>query len=147
MDFWTGRRFEGGRSIELPAAPGKPPLLVREGSAIPMNIARQTFDQRGDVRAFAIFAPAEGRFEASCCEDDGESEDWRQGGHGFWNIRVEATGDSLDVALTAQGPSPPDGAASILLRPDDARRIVAPGWRVLAEQAWQGWRRIDLARS
>jgi alpha-glucosidase len=146
IDFWTGRRIAGGELTVLPARPGKPPLLVREGSAIAMNVADQTFDRRGDHRAFAIFAPIEGRFDTSTYEDDGESEDWRTGGHGFWQVRTVASQAALEVELTAIGPLPPAGSPSILLRPAETRMVTAPGWTVAAEREWQDWRRIDLAR-
>ena len=147
MDFWSGRRIEGGLPSVLPAPFGKPPLLVREGSAIAMNIAEQTFDRRADQRAFAIFAPLEGSFEASAYEDDGESEDWRTGGYGFWQVRTRASQTEITVELSAVGPSPPAGIPSILVRPDDPRRVSGPGWLEAAERRWQGWRRIDLFRA
>lgn len=147
IDFWTGQRHAGGEPLVLPAPWGKPPLLVREGAAIPMNIAEQTFDHRGDQRAFAIFAPVEGQFETSIHEDDGETEAWRKDGYGSWRIRVEASATDLRVDLAALGPSPPQSEPSILLRPADLRTAAAPGWRIVAEYSWGGWRRIDLAHS
>ncbi|HET6970403.1 MAG TPA: glycoside hydrolase family 31 protein, partial [Phenylobacterium sp.] len=71
VDFWTGERFAGGRRVTRPAPWGQPPVMMREGSAIPLNVAEQTFDRRADTRAFAVFASREGRFSAHCHEDDG----------------------------------------------------------------------------
>ncbi|HEY1750843.1 MAG TPA: glycoside hydrolase family 31 protein [Caulobacteraceae bacterium] len=141
--FWTGERHAGGEQIELPAPWGQPPLLVRDGAAIPLNIAAQSFDVRADQRAFAVFAPAEGAVEAACREDDGETEAWREGGHGAWRLTVRATPVQLDVACFAEGARPPAGPLALLLRPSETRPVVVDG-RIANERAWDGWRRIDL---
>jgi len=143
-DFWTGERFEGGRQVRRPAPWGQPPLLVREGSAIPLNIAEQGFDRRADTRAFAVFAPPEGRFEASCYEDDGESEAWRDGGFGHWELVVEATPDTLAVEARATGQRPPSGPLALLFRPSETRAVSVGAGRILADRLDGGWRRVDL---
>jgi alpha-glucosidase len=143
-DFWSGERYSSGERIVLPAPLGRPPLLVREGSAIPMNIAEQSFDRRADLRAFAIFAPAEGVFEASCHEDDGETEAWRDGGFGAWRLTVRATAGALEVDCHAEGQQPPTGPVVLLFRPAETRAVTVRGRRVAADRPVDGWRRIDL---
>jgi alpha-glucosidase len=143
-DFWTGERHAGGDTIELPAPLGQPPLLVRQGSAIPVNMAEQSFDARGDHRAFVVFAPREGTFEATCHEDDGETEAWRRGAYGAWRLWVEAQPSRLDIATRAEGEQPPQGPLAVLLRTSDRRPVFVDGERRDA-RAFDGWRRIDLA--
>ncbi|HEY2359167.1 MAG TPA: glycoside hydrolase family 31 protein [Phenylobacterium sp.] len=143
-DFWTGRRFEGGERITLPAPWGRPPLLVREGSAIPLNIAEQTFDRRADARAFAVFAPPEGAFEASCYEDDGETEAWRDGAFGHWRLTVEASPAGLEVDCRPTGQHPPQGPIALLFRSNEQRPVSVRSGRILAEGAFGEWRRVDL---
>jgi alpha-glucosidase len=143
-DFWTGERFAGGARITRPAPLGRPPLLVREGSAIPFNIAEQSFERRDDARAFAIFAPALGAFEAACYEDDGETEAWRTGGFGHWVLNVDAAPDGIVVDGRATGQRPPQGPISLLVRPNERRTITARTGRVVGDQTWDGWRRIAL---
>ena len=145
QDFWTGQGHEGGNTISLPAPMGQPPLLVREGSAVPLNIAAQSFDQRADVRAFAIFAPRTGRFTASCFEDDGETQAWRAGSHGHWNLSVEADPETLIVDAQATGTRPPKGPLALVMRPVDQRQIKLTRGLVIGDQVVDGWRRIDLA--
>jgi alpha-glucosidase len=142
QDFWSGGRYRGGEPILLPAPWGRPPLLVREGSAIPMNIAEQSFESRGDVRAFAVFAPTDGAFEASCYEDDGETEG---GGFGFWRLTVRASAEALEVDCHAEGPQPPSGPLALLVRPNETRPVNLRGARVIADRRFDDWRRIDLA--
>jgi alpha-glucosidase len=143
--FWTGERHRGGERIVAPAPWGQPPLLVREGSAIPMNIAEQSFDTRIDARAFAIFAPVEGAFDASCYEDDGEAEMARSEAFGFWRLQVRASPEALAVTCRAEGPQAPAGPLSLLFRPSETRQIEVLGARVIAERLDGTWRRIDLA--
>jgi alpha-glucosidase len=145
FDFWSGERFEGGQSIARPAPWGQPPLLVREGSAIPLNIAEQSFDRRAEERAFAVFAAPEGRFEASCFEDDGETEAWRDGGFGAWRLTIEASPKRLVAQAQATGPRPPGGPMALLLRPADPRPVFTPAGERLPERPDRGWRRFDLA--
>lgn len=144
QDFWTGERHRGGEQIVAPAPWGRPPLLVREGSAIAMNIAEQAFDRRADARAFAIFAPLEGGFEASCYEDDGETEMTALEAFGFWRLKVQASPDALEVTCRAEGPQAPTGPLSLLVRPNEIRDVQVRGARVVAERLHDGWRRIDL---
>ena len=143
-DFWTGQPYQGGETVSLPAPLGQPPMLVRDGSAVPMNIAEQGFDHRADVRAFAIFAPRVGAFTASCFEDDGETEAWRSDGHGYWNLSVEATPETMIIDAQATGPAPPKGPLALVMRPADQRRVSLARGRVISEQMADGWRRVDL---
>lgn len=143
-DFWSGERFAGGQTITLPAPLGRPPLLVREGSAIAMNMAQQSFDHRGDVRAFAVFAPSQGAFAASCYEDDGETQAWRAGAFGHWLIGIEATPQALQVDCRAAGERPPGGPISILLRPNERRTVSLTRGRIVAESLSADWRRIEI---
>jgi alpha-glucosidase len=143
IDFWTGARLRAGQMVELPAPWGRPPLLAREGSAIALNIADQSFERRGDQRAFAVFAPQSGAFETTCHEDDGESEAWCAGEVGQWRLSVRATPDRLEIACVAEGQRPPNGPAAVLLRPSEARPVFVDGAAAEATR-FEDWRRIEL---
>jgi alpha-glucosidase len=140
-DFWSGTRHEGGERVTVPAPWGRPPCFVRDGAAIPLNMAEQHFDKRAEQRAFAIFAPPEGAFETTCREDDGETEAWRNGGAGRWRIVVKADVDAIDVACFAEGPAPPQRPLSLLVRQTEHRVVRAPGAR---EVSLNGWRRYEI---
>ncbi len=143
-DFWTGEAHAGGRPVVLPAPLGRPPLLVREDAAIPLNIAAQSFDARADLRAFAIFAGAEQPFEALCCEDDGVSEAWRTGGHGAWRLSIRPAAAAIEVAVTAEGPTPPIGPLALLVRPSEERPLRVRGGQASASYLSGDWVRIDV---
>ncbi len=144
VDFWSGTRFAGGEWISLPAPWGRPPFMVREDSAVALNIAPQTFERRGEMRAFAVFAGQEGRFHTACYEDDGETEAWRAGHFGHWELSVEASPEALAIDCQASGRSPPKGPLSLLFRANERRPVEVRRGKIVAELSFGGWRRIDL---
>lgn len=103
-DVWSGELFDGGRAVTRPAPWTRPVLFAREGSAIPVNVADQTFTVRADRRSFMIFPPKGiGSFISQSFEDDGESEAYRTGGHGGWRVEVEADTRSVSVRIRRFG--------------------------------------------
>ena len=90
-------------------------ILMREGSVIPLNVAEQHFGRPADERAFIVvpFAGA-GIARGGCVEDDGESEAWRNGAQGRWNVMlIEATRTALRISIDARRP---DAAAAAQVR-------------------------------
>jgi alpha-glucosidase len=140
-DFWTGERYAGGLVVELPSPWGRPPLLVREGAAIPMNVAEQHFAARADARAFALFAPAEGEVRGRCVEDDGESEAWRGGAFAEWTLTATASPARIDVRLAGGPPGPPP---ALLVRPAETRPLFVDG-RPVPLSPFEGWLRGEIA--
>jgi alpha-glucosidase len=132
-DFWRGTRHQGGQTVSVPALlDAQTPLFVREGSAIPLNLAEQHFNRPADQRGFAIFAGI-GRFEATCHEDDGESDAYRD----QWRLSVSSDAKTIQIAVEK-----PKGATSlILLLPASEKRAVSPAGK---ETSWEGWRRLEL---
>jgi alpha-glucosidase len=143
FDFWSGQRHAGGATVELPAPLGQPPLLVRAGSAIPLNIAEQHFDARADERAFALFAPAEGRFAARSVEDDGESVAWRDGSFAEWVLEASATPERVDVMLSGDTSRYAAPRPCLLIRASEPRPVYVGGRRV-AFTPFEDWLRGDL---
>jgi alpha-glucosidase len=147
VDFWSGDRFQGGQTITLPAPWDKPPLLVREGSAIPLNLAQQHFAQAADQRGFALFPPgAEGEFSDEFFEDDGESENYRNGDYGLWKIHLAADASCLAVSLTYSGPYPSAASeVTVLLPRQETRSLQTPTARIIADQVTGEWREVRLS--
>jgi alpha-glucosidase len=103
-DFWSGEVFKGGQTITRPAPWTRPVLFARESSAIPVNVAAQTFAARVDSRSFMIFPPiGSGAFTMENFEDDGESEAYKMGRYGGWRIEVEADTKSVSVRVSRFG--------------------------------------------
>ena len=69
-DFWTGKVFDGGRSIDAPAAYDSIPLFVRAGSIIPFGPDLQyTGEKPADPITLHIYPGADADFDLY--EDDG----------------------------------------------------------------------------
>ncbi len=146
-DFWSGNRFEGGQTITLPAPWDRPPLLVREGSAIPLNLAEQHFARPADERGFALFPPAGyGEFSDEFFEDDGESEAYRNLGYGLWKIKLGSDASGLDISLARTGTCPPTNDTVTLLLPrQETRRVRISTARILDERVANNWREVRLS--
>jgi alpha-glucosidase len=146
-DFWSGDHFAGGHSVTLPAPWDRPPLLVREGSAVPLNLAEQHFAQPADERGFAVFPPkTAGAFSDEFFEDDGQSEAYRQQQYGLWQIAVSADPATLDIAITRAGACPPAASeVTVLLPRQETRALRTPAAKVLADRITPDWREVRFS--
>ncbi len=147
LEFWSGRRHAGGQWITL-AAPlhsSEPPLLARAGCAIPLNLAPAHFASQADTRGFQVFPLTEGSFEAECFEDDGHSQAWQRGEHGFWWLAMQCTAQGLHLEVQRRGPRPPSATQLQLLLPaNDKRPLTVQGATAGAESQEGAWRRVAL---
>ncbi|MGC3965575.1 MAG: glycoside hydrolase family 31 protein [Rhodocyclaceae bacterium] len=146
-DWWLGDYYDGGQDIELSAPWNHPPLLVREGAIVPLNIAEQHFGQAADERAFAIFPTRGiGRQVEVCFEDDGQSQAYRQGQHGAWQVTVGTDSERVTVEVVATGTCPPvQRELTLLLPPQEARRIDLQAGRYLSDRIEREWRCVRIA--
>ena len=147
IDFWSGDRFAGGQTVTLPAPWDRPPLLVREASILPLNLAEQHFAQQADARGFAVFPPsAAGEFRDEFFEDDGESEAYRNQQYGLWQVAVNADAVSLDIAITRTGVCPPAaGEITLLLPKQETRSLHIRSAKVLADRTTSDWREVHVS--
>ncbi|WP_149195269.1 TIM-barrel domain-containing protein [Luteimonas suaedae] len=78
IDFHSGRRYEGGQTIDADAPLARMPLFVRAGSIVPTGPVRQHVDDQPDAPVtLVVYTGADGTF--SLYEDDGRSYDYEQG--------------------------------------------------------------------
>ncbi|WP_316681927.1 glycoside hydrolase family 31 protein [Ralstonia flaminis] len=146
VSYWSGEAFEGGQTVTLPSPWDQPVMLIREGGVVALNVAEQHFDRRADQRAFLV-VPTSGAGEAvgGCIEDDGETEAWRHGEQGHWNVR--AVSDALTVTLhvSREGRMPvPTDTIEIHLPAAEARQVQASQARIVEDNVAGGWRRLTL---
>lgn len=126
-EFDTGVRHAGGQTVVLDAPLERIPLLVRAGSAIPLqDVPEQSGDWVDEVRTLLLFPPAVGEVASgSWFEDDGETRDgasltitWQQ----------RSFEDRLEVSIDPVGTwTPAWTTLSLRLPAGDSRRLVVNG--------------------
>jgi alpha-glucosidase len=131
-DFWNGDYYPGGQEVLLPAPWDRPPLLAKEGCAIPLNVAEQHFAKPADERGFAVFPKQnEGSFECECFEDDGESQAYREGNIRTWRLEVKSSHSELLIQIAQEGRDDPrTGQISFLFPRQETRPIRVLGGSV-----------------
>jgi len=142
FDVWSGVLHEGGRAVSLDAPWDRPPLLAREGCAIPVNLAEQHFGRPADQRGFWVFAHrCDGAFTAESYEDDGETAD---GPDGAWRLVVASDAEQVRIAVERRGVVA--STLLILILPaGEARAIVVSGGGGAEERLSDGRRQVRVA--
>jgi alpha-glucosidase len=79
FDYWTGRRFTGGRTLHVPVTLNSIPMFVRGGGFIFRQPVVQSTDEMPGNALEVLVAPAE-QSESTLYEDDGETLAYRNGG-------------------------------------------------------------------
>ncbi|MGP8245024.1 MAG: alpha-glucosidase, partial [Bryobacteraceae bacterium] len=134
-NFWTGERFPGGQTIDLPAPWDRPVLLARAGSVIPLNLSEPPTSGR-DLRGFLLFPLAEGNGFGESYEDDGETEAYREKECGAWRIAMTGAADRLRIAVSASGRYLSHKEITLLVPVAEQRPVELAGAAVLAK--WGG---------
>ena len=144
-DFWTGEAFNGGVRVVRPAPWDRPVVFVRDGGAIPVNLAEQHFAARGDRRGLMIF-PSAGvtTLTTEFHEDDGESQAWRGGAFATWRVTVEG-GDELTAEVSVAGEVVGDRRIVLVLPPTEARPLTMRGGRIVQAALVEGARWLEVA--
>lgn len=100
-DYWTGRRFAGGKTVRLPVTLDSLPLFVRGGAFIFRQPVVQHTGEMPGKPLRVLVAPAK-TSEASFYEDDGASLDYRK--DGFLKRRFLQTRDDKAVIVEISAP-------------------------------------------
>jgi len=78
IDFWTGRTYQGGKTITAPAPIETMPLYVRAGSIVPMGPFLQYASEKpADPIELRVYRGANGKF--TLYEDEGDNYDYTKG--------------------------------------------------------------------
>ncbi len=78
IDFETGKRYDGGQTIEAAAPLQRMPLLVRAGAIVPRTVVQQYVDEKPDAPlTIEVYTGADGTF--SLYEDNGRSYGYERG--------------------------------------------------------------------
>jgi alpha-D-xyloside xylohydrolase len=76
-DFWTGRQYVGGQTIDVPAAVESMPLLIRAGSILPLAPVRQYAAGSADPLEVRVYSGADGSF--TLYEDENDNYNYERG--------------------------------------------------------------------
>lgn len=78
IDFETGKRFDGGQTINAAAPLARTPVFVRAGSIVPRTVVQQYVDEKPDAPlTIEVYTGADGTF--SLYDDQGRSYGYERG--------------------------------------------------------------------
>ncbi|MGF6368920.1 alpha-glucosidase [Paraburkholderia sp. RAU6.4a] len=147
VSYWSGETFDGGQTVTLPAPFERPVFLLREGSVIPLNIAEQHFGRPADERAFLAVPSADaGTAQGGSIEDDGETEAWRNGEQGRWNVTLTGDANTLRVTLERSQWMPrvqPQVRVFVPMR--ETRAVVCANGTLVTDHTAHGWRCLTIS--
>lgn len=96
IDYWTGKLYEGGQTIEAAAPIEQLPLFVRQGSIVPTAPALQhTGELPGKVISLEIYPGRDASF--TLYEDEGDGYDYERGAYSVIGMRWDEETRSLTL--------------------------------------------------
>jgi len=85
VDFWTGRSYQGGQTITADAPIDKLPIMVKEGSILPLGPVVQFASQQEDSMEIRVYGGKDATFE--WYEDSGDGYDYEHGSRAIVHMR------------------------------------------------------------
>ena len=90
VDFWTGERHRGGQTIAVNAPLDRMPIMVKEGSIVPMGRIVQSAAEAAETLEIRVYSGKDADFELY--EDSGDGYGYEHGArstvHLHWNDRL-----------------------------------------------------------
>lgn len=126
IDPRTGALHRGGETVELAARlADPPPLLVRAGSAMAVDLAHGGFRAGASRRGLWLFPRADQEtFAWSFHEDDGENDATLN----LFRGTCQATANTITLSVDREGTfRPEDSSLTVLLPPSETRALVVEG--------------------
>ena len=103
-DYWTSKRYEGGRTIQVRAPLEMVPMFVRAGAIIPLAPAMNYIGEKpADPLTLAVYPDEKGLASASLYEDDGLSPAYREGVFRRTAIKVTPAGKDFRLQTSSTG--------------------------------------------
>ena len=90
-DFWTGKRYVGGKTVTLETQFNRVPMFVRAGSIVPMGpVMQYVGEKQWNELELRVYPGADGTF--TFYEDEGDSYNYEKGAYTLipmqWNNRT-----------------------------------------------------------
>ncbi len=102
-DFWSGKRFEAGQTIQAPAPLKRIPVYIRAGSIVPLGPEAQDADGQVDSIEVRVYPGADGDFE--WYSDAGDTYDYEKGQRRVVSMHWDDSARTLQLG-EAQGSYP-----------------------------------------
>jgi alpha-glucosidase len=101
-DYWTNKKYEGGRTISVEAPLEIVPMFVRGGAIIPMGPPMNHVGEKPvDPITFNIYPDEKGLASTTLYEDDGLSPAYKQGVFRRTLVSVERSASAFNVSVAA----------------------------------------------
>ena len=95
VDFWTGRTYRGGQTIQAKAPLDRIPILVKEGSIVPMGPVVQSTAETEDPLEIRIYSGRDTGF--LLYEDAGDGYAYEKGEHSVIPIHWDNASSTLTI--------------------------------------------------
>ena len=95
IDFWTGKRINGGHSITAEAPLERIPVYARAGSIVPFGPKIESAAGKPDPIELRLYAGANGDF--TLYEDEGDNYDYEHGAYSTIPIRWDDKAETLTI--------------------------------------------------
>lgn len=101
-DYWTNKKYEGGKMIPVEAPLEAAPLFVRAGAIIPMwPEMKHTGEKPADPITFNVYPDDKGSAAVSLYEDDGATPAYKRSHFRRTNVTTGRTGQGYFVSVGA----------------------------------------------
>ncbi|HVU26845.1 MAG TPA: glycoside hydrolase family 31 protein [Verrucomicrobiae bacterium] len=100
FDYWSGQKFAGGQTIQMPVTINSIPMFVRGGSFIFRQPVVQSTAQMPGNALQVLVAPAN-ESETSFYEDDGKTLDYRKGDFMRRNFHQISDAQTVTIEISA----------------------------------------------
>jgi alpha-D-xyloside xylohydrolase len=94
-DFWTGKSYPGGQTVDATSPVETMPLFVRAGSIIPYGPAIEYAMEKSDPIELRIYRGADGAF--TLYEDEGDNYNYEKGRYATIPISWDESGHRLTI--------------------------------------------------
>ena len=94
-DFWTGKSYPGGQTLEAAAPIETLPLFVRAGTILPYGPACQYAMERDDPMELRVYRGVDGKF--TLYEDEGDNYEYEKGEYSTISISWNETTRTLTI--------------------------------------------------
>ncbi len=95
IDFWTGKRMNGGKSITADAPLDRIPIYARGGSIVPFGPRVESAAGKADPIDLRVYTGASGDF--ALYEDEGDNYDYERGTRSIIPIRWDDRSSTLTI--------------------------------------------------